>query len=132
MVYNTINFNPDKGLTIADSIWVASNTLILFGEIYIIVKYLVPLRIKSPYILLFYSILTILLLAQIVEGCSRLNTGDPGFIVNWEQNISVGVIARQIGEVSYILLGFVLSAIMFQLSVSLALVLNIIDLEEAN
>ena len=53
-------------------------------------------------------------------------------MVRWQQNISVGVVARQVGEVSYIILGFVLSTIMFQLSVSLALVLNIIDLEEAN
>ena len=46
--------------------------------------------------------------------------------------LSTGIIARYVGDVSYILLGFVLSAIMFQLSVSLSLILNMIDLEEAN
>ena len=46
--------------------------------------------------------------------------------------MTLGIVARQIGDVTYILLGYSLSAIMFQLSVSLSLILNIIDLEEAN
>ena len=127
-----VGYEPGKGLTIADSIWLAFNTIILIFEIFIIVRYLIPLRIKSPYILLFYSILTVLMSAQIMEVTVRIYDGDPGLITACASNLTLGVIARQISAVSYILLGFVLSTIMFQLSVSLALVLNIIDLEEAN
>ena len=127
------DYNAERGLLLADSSWIVCNITILLSEIIIIVKYLIPLRIKSPYLLLFYIILAILLLANIVEAITRLYNGDPGFLLNWQQkHVSLGIVSRQIGDVTYILLGFVLSAIMFQLSVSLSLILNIIDLEEAN
>ena len=46
--------------------------------------------------------------------------------------MSFGEICRNIACTSYIILGFIMSATMFQLSVSLGLVLNMHDLKEAN
>ena len=105
---------------------------LLFFLIYIVIKYLIPLRIKSPYILMFYGLLSILLLSQIIVMFARLVFDDPGFYVTDHQRITVGMIALHTGAVAYILLGFVISVTMFQLSVSLALVLCMIDVKEAN
>ena len=128
-----LEYNAEKGLMIADASWIVCNAIMFLFEVIIIMRFVIPLRIKSPYLLLFYFILAILLLANIVEASTRLYNGDPGFLLNWQQkHVSLGIVSRQIGDVTYILLGFVLSAIMFQLSVSLSLILNIIDLEEAN
>ena len=60
MVYD---YDASGDLMISDSIWLSLSCLLLLYEIFIIVRYLIPLRIKSPYILLFYMMLTILLVA---------------------------------------------------------------------
>ena len=46
--------------------------------------------------------------------------------------MTFGEICRNIACTAYIVLGFIISATMFQLSVSLSLVLNMIDLKDAN
>lgn len=46
--------------------------------------------------------------------------------------MNVSQACQNIASLSYLLLGFVISATMFQLSCSLALVLNIVDIKEAN
>jgi len=125
-------FNPELGLEICDYCSVGCYLLLLAFEIFIIIYYLIPLRIKSAYIILFYLTLAILLSSSITEGISRLFYKDPGFMVNKETAITPGDYARHVSAITYIILGFLISATMFQLSVSLALVLNIIDVEEAN
>ena len=45
--------------------------------------------------------------------------------------MSFSRVSQHIQVLSYVLLGFVISATMFQLSTSLAFVLNIIDIKEA-
>ena len=63
--------SPDKGLTIADSVMFAVYAFLFLCEVIIVTKYLVPLRIKSPYIFLFYSILAVLLLSNSLELIAR-------------------------------------------------------------
>ena len=91
----SVDYDADKGLLIADASWIVCNVIIFLFEVIIIVRFVIPLRIKSPYLLLFYFILAILLLANIVEASTRLYNGDPGFLLNWEQkHISVGIVSR--------------------------------------
>ena len=131
-MYQIIAHNSEFALKIVDAVTISLITIVFAFEVFIIVRYLIPLRIKSPYILLFYLILTIQLLSYGMYVAIRLYNGDPGFDVNWKGAISIANIFRHISSTSYLILGFILSAIMFQLSTSLALILNIIDLHEAN
>lgn len=56
--------------------------IILFiFETYVVVNHVIPLKITSPYILLFYSMLTIMLLSGVVERAARLMYADPGFFI---------------------------------------------------
>lgn len=82
--------------------------------------------------MLFYFFLTVLLISSILEIIVRFADGDPGYMVSRTQIMSFGEICREIACTSYIVLGFIISATMFQLSVSLGLVLNMHDLKEAN
>jgi len=75
-------YNPYLGLRISDSVCFAIYIGCLAYEIYIVFKYLIPLRIKSPYILLFYSMLTVMLVSMIIMLAERLFGDDPGFIVS--------------------------------------------------
>lgn len=127
-----MRYNPELGLQIADCVLVGMYCILLCFEVFIIARYLVPLRIKSLYIILFYVVLFLLLSSSTVELVCRVANDDPGYMVNTDMGITTGDYARHISTICYILLGFILSATMFQLSVSLALVLDIIDLPEAN
>ena len=77
-----LNYNPEVGLLIADIGNITCSAIMLLFEIIIIIRFLIPLRIKSPYILLFYLILGIMLLSNIVEQGTRVYNGDPGFLLN--------------------------------------------------
>jgi hypothetical protein len=125
-------YTQELGLEIADYICVTFYLILILSEIFIIIYYIIPLRIKSVYIILFYTTLCVVLSSSISEGICRLAYEDPGFMVNKHTNITPGDYARHVSSVSYIILGFVISATMFQLSVSLAVVLSIIDVDEAN
>ena len=63
VLYGRVDYDADKSLYIADSCWIATNAFLLAFIIYIIIAYLIPLRIKSPYILLFYFWIIVLLVA---------------------------------------------------------------------
>jgi len=125
-------YDPYLGLRISDSVCFAIYIGCLAFETYIIKKYLIPLRIKSPYILMFYCMLTVMLVSMIIMLAERLFGNDPGFIVSKHQKKTVGEVCVHIQATAYILLGFIISATEFQLAVSLALILNIIDVKEAN
>ena len=75
--------DAEKGLMIADVCCIVFNVIMLLFELIIIIRFLVPLRIKSPYILLFYILLGIMLIANILEAGTRVYNGDPGFLLNW-------------------------------------------------
>lgn len=65
-------YNPELGLLIADTCLLAIYALLLGYEIFVIVKYLIPLKITSPYIVAFYTILTLLLGTLLVGVFCRL------------------------------------------------------------
>ena len=98
----------------------------------IIVNYLVPLKIRDRYIIAFYIVLTIMLVSSMMEIIARLMNGDPAFMVSRNQQLTFGEICRNIACSSYIVLGFIICATMYQLSVSLGLILNFFDLKDAN
>lgn len=126
-------YNPVLGLEIADFVSVIFYLLLFICELFIVMYYLLPLRIKSAYIIMFYLTLSALLVSASIEGITRLAKGDPGYMVDRNSNgITVGDYARHVSSICYIILGFVISCTMYQLSCSLALVLNIIDVQEAN
>ena len=77
-----LNYNPEVGLLIADIGNITCSVIMLLFEIIIIIRFLIPLRVKSPYILIFYLILGIMLLSNIVELGTRIYNGDPGFLMN--------------------------------------------------
>ena len=77
-----LDYNPEVGLLIADIGNITCSVIMLLFEIIIIIRFLIPLRIKSPYILLFYLILGIMLLSNILEQGTRIYNGDPGFLLN--------------------------------------------------
>ena len=78
---NGMSYNHELGLRSADiSILVVYSLLFLF-EIFIIIYYLIPLRIKSAYILLFYFVMAICVVSVMVEVSCRLAYRDPGFMV---------------------------------------------------
>ena len=49
-------------------------------EVVIVTKYLVPLRIKSPYIFCFYSTLAVLLISKSLEVIARQKDGDAAYV----------------------------------------------------
>ena len=127
-----MSYYPELGLLIADTCLLAFYLLILGYEIFVIVHYYVPLGIKSPYTIAFYVLLTILLLSCIVELFFRLTLAQMGYQPHESHRITVSEVCQNVTALSYLLLGFVISATMFQLSCSLALMLNIIDINEAD
>ena len=124
--------NVSLAVKIADGCCLTMYSLILCFEVVIIARYLIPLRIKSFYILTFYVLLAILLISSMVEVIYRLAFDDPGYLIGEDRPMTFGEISMHIAGFSYVLLGFALSITMFQLSCSLALILNMIDLKEAN
>ena len=67
-----MGYNPTLGLIVADTCLLAFYALLLGYEIFVIVKYLAPLRITSTYILLFYFLLSVLLSSSIIELFPRM------------------------------------------------------------
>ena len=51
-------------------------------ELIVLVKYMLPLRIKDPYILMFHFFVIVLMVSVIMETTARLVTNDPGYITN--------------------------------------------------
>ena len=98
----------------------------------IVAKYLVPLKIRDRYIIAFYFFSTVMLMAAMMEIIARLIDRDPAFMISRKQPMTFGEIARNAASISYIVLGFIISASMYQLSISLSLVLNMCDLKDAN
>ena len=92
---------------------------------------MLPLRIKSPYIILFFVIVTVLLLSGIGERTCRLMNEDAGYFIDDGDNWTVGTMFRIIGTNAYIFLGLLLSSMMYELSISLSLVLNMCELKDA-
>ena len=96
------------GLCIADSFCMGFSVLLFGFEMLILFRYVFPLRIKSPYIISFYVLLTLLLISDMIKVSTRLCT------VSQEDNvITVGEIAGHASNVFYILIGFILSMTMF-------------------
>ena len=100
-------------------------------EAYIIVNYVIPLKVLSPYILLFFLFLTSLILFSLLEIINRLKDGEAGFYVDDQMRWSLGMTANHAAIASYILLGLTLSSMMYDLSVSLSLILNMCEPKEA-
>jgi len=57
-------------------------SILFMYMVFIIVKYLVPLKIRDRYIIAFYSMLTIMLSSAIMEVVARLADNDPAFMLN--------------------------------------------------
>lgn len=74
-------FNTDRALIIADQVSMVAFIILFIFETYVVVNHVIPLKITSPYILIFYSMLTIMLVSGIVERAARLMYEDPGFLV---------------------------------------------------
>ena len=74
-----MSYSPELGLLIADTCLLAFYIIILCFEIFVIVYYCVPLRIKSPYMIAFYFLLTMLLLSGILELFLRLAMAQMGY-----------------------------------------------------
>lgn len=70
----------DRGLTISDSLMFTLYCILFLLEIIILTKYLVPLRIKSPYIFAFYSTLAVLLVSNSLELIARQKDGDAAYV----------------------------------------------------
>ena len=64
--------NPWRVLQICDIGSVVGYSLLLIVELVVCAKYLIPLRVKSPYILLFYISLFVLLVSSLIEILTRL------------------------------------------------------------
>ena len=106
-------FTPDRGLTITDSMMFAIYSFLFLLEIVIVTKYLVPLRIKSPYIFCFYSTLAVLLVSNSLELIARQKDGDAAYVTEETSIFTFGENCRHVGTIAYIMLGFILSAMMF-------------------
>ena len=109
-------YNPNLGLEIADCISVVCYLTLLACELCIVMYYLIPLCIKSIYIVAFYLTLSALLISSSLEGISRLSKGDPGYMVDKNSNsdgLTVGDYSRHVSSICYIILGFVISCTMF-------------------
>ena len=91
-----------------------------------------PLKIRDRYIIAFYFVLTVMLISAMMEIIARLYDSDPAFMIDRSQKMTFGEISRTVACTSYIVLGFIISATMYQLAVSLGLILNFFDLKEAN
>ena len=74
-----ISNRSEAGLRIADSMCLALYLLLLCFEVIILTRFVIPLRIKSPYIISFYAFLTILLSSSCIELMTRLCSDDPAF-----------------------------------------------------
>ena len=119
-------------LTVIDGTCLICYAILFMYQMLIIAKFLVPLKIKDRYTILFYFFLNCLLISSGMELIARLAEGDSSYTVARNQHMTFGEICRNTANTSYIILGFIISATMFQLSVSLGLVLNMFDLKEAN
>ena len=83
-------------------------------ELIVLVKYMLPLRIKDPYILLFHFFVIVLMTSVIMETTARMITNDPGYITNPDQRyMTFGQKSLHISNLAYILLGLVISTMMF-------------------
>ena len=72
-------YNPQLGLTLSDTMLLAIYLLLLGFEVFVIEHFLIPLRVRSPYILSFYFILTVLLCSVIVGLFLRLVLNQTGY-----------------------------------------------------
>ncbi len=89
-------YNPDLGLKITDAVCLAIYFAYLQYVVFIVFKYLIPLRIKSPYILSFYVVLTLMLICMCTMITMRLVFNDPGFIVDKNQSHTLGELCLHI------------------------------------
>ena len=85
-------YNQDLALKVADSLCLSFYILLFVLEAFVIGRYVIPLKITSPYILAFFIFLTILLISSILELIFRLAFEDPGFLVGTESPMTVGEI----------------------------------------
>lgn len=127
-----MTFTEKQKLATVDMACLLCYSVLFMYMILIIVKYLAPLKIKDRYIIAFYAVLTVMLCSAMMEIVARLMDQDPAFMLSRQQKMTFGEICRNICCTSYIVLGFIISATMYQLSVSLGLVLNMFDLKDAN
>ena len=122
----------EKKLEVIDGVCLLFYSTLFLYQVLIITKYLVPLKIRDRYIIAFYIVFSVMLITSVMEVIARLIDKDPAFMMDRDQEMTFGEICRNISCTSYIVLGFIISATMYQLSVSLGLVLNMFDLKEAN
>ena len=67
-----MSYDPTLGLLIADSCLLVIYTLLFSYEIFVIFRYLVPLKIKSLYMIIFYVLLGIMIASCMVMLFFRL------------------------------------------------------------
>ena len=85
-------YNQDLALQVADGLCLTFYTLLVIFEAFVIGRYLIPLKITSPYILAFFIFLTILLISSMLEIIFRLAFEDPGFLIGMDKPMTVGEI----------------------------------------
>ena len=108
------DYTSTSTLQITDSICLACYGATCMFEIVVLVKYMFPLRIKDPYILMFHFLLLLLIVSAIVETTARMIYHDPGYITNPNDvKLSFGTKTQHISNLAYILLGLVISTMMF-------------------
>ena len=103
----------EEKLEIVDGVCLLSYAALLLYQVLIISKYLIPLKIRDRYIMAFYFFSTVMLVAAIMEIIARLVDKDPAFMISRKQPMTFGEICRNISCISYIVLGFIISATMY-------------------
>ena len=66
------DYDPSLGLRIGDSCLFVIYGLLFAFEIFVIVRYMVPLKIKSPYVIAFYFFLGMMVLSNMCVTFCRL------------------------------------------------------------
>ena len=103
----------EEKLEIIDGVCLISYAALFLYQTLILTKYVVPLKIRDRYIMAFYFFSTVMLMFAMMEIIARLIDKDPAFMVDRHQPMTFGEIARNVASISYIVLGFIISATMY-------------------
>lgn len=83
-------YDPTLGLLIADSVLLSIYVILFAYEIYVVFHYLVPLRIKSPYMIASFVILSCMFVSCIVMLLCRLLLDQTGYEIVQSNTITAG------------------------------------------
>ena len=72
-------YDPTLGLSIGDSCLFVIYSLLLAYELFIVFRYLLPLKIKSPYVITFYVLLGLMVLSNMFVLFCRLVWRETGY-----------------------------------------------------